>query len=245
MKINRIKSYNYKLVKLKLIKTKVYKKKLDHFIKIEDISNRLKKALHIIYKYHINNKKILFTGTPVNVDSRFRNILKNTKHTLIPEALWMNGLITNQRSCVKYLSKNQKAINNKISKLLFKIKNKSDLIVVLNSSDNIAVLNEGYSARIPIISMNYDVEGFDLKASYKISGNFQFKKKKVRDTFFYSLLTAVLKKANQNLKQNKVPLLKVNQSFSQNKKTAKNFVKTSILKSTTKKLNYDSKKKQI
>jgi ribosomal protein S2 len=230
MKINRIKSYNYKLVKLKLIKTKVYKKKLDHFIKIEDISNRLKKALHIIYKYHINNKKILFIGTPVNVDSKFQNMLKNTKHTLIPEALWMNGLITNQRSCFKYLSKNQKAINNKISKLLFKIKNKSDLIVVLNASNNSSALDEGYSARIPIISINYDVEGFDLKASYKVSGNFQFKKKKVRDTFFYSLLTAVLKKANQNLKQNKVPVPKFNQSFNKNKKQARNFAKASSIK---------------
>lgn len=200
MKINKVKSYNYKLVKLKLIKTKVYKKKPSHFVKIEDISNRLKKALHIIYKYHINNKKILFIGTPINVDIKFQNILKNTKHTLIPEALWMNGLITNQLSCFKYLSKNQKLINNKISELLFKIKNKSDLIVILNDSDNYLALNEGYLARIPIISINCDLEIANLKSSYKVSGNFQFKKKKVRDTFFYSILTAVFKKANKNLK---------------------------------------------
>jgi len=200
MKINKTKSYKFKLVKLNLIKNKTYKKKHNNFIKIEDITNRLKKSLHIIYKYHINNKKIVFIGTPINIDPKFKKSLQNTKHVLIPKALWMNGIITNQFSCFKYLSKNQKLINNKISEILFKIKNKSDLVVILNTSENLNALEESYLARIPTISINCDLDITDLKSSYKVPGNFQFRKKKIRDTFFYSILTAVFKKANKNLK---------------------------------------------
>lgn len=200
MKINKIKSYNYKLLKLKLIKTKVYKKNHNNFIKIEDITNRLKKSLHIIYKYHVNNKKILFIGTPISIDKKFRKVIQNTRHILVPESLWMNGLITNQFSCFNYLSKNKKPINNKISEILFKIKNKSDLIVILNSQYNENALEEGYIARTPVISINCDLDITDDKSSYKIPGNFQFKKKKIRDSFFYSLLTVIIKKANKNQK---------------------------------------------
>jgi len=199
MKINKIQSYNYKLLKLKLIKTKVYKKNHNNFIKIENINNRLKKALHVIYKYHIHNKKILFIGTPIHLDMKFKKLLKNTKHILIPESLWMNGIITNRTACLKYLSKNQKLVNNKISTMLLNLKNKSDLIVILNTSNNYVALNEGYLTRIPIISLNCDLDISDVKSSYKIPGNFQFKKKKIRANFFYSILTAIFKKANKNL----------------------------------------------
>lgn len=202
MKINKLKPYRFKLLKLNLIKTKSYKKKYNTFIKIEDITTRLKKSLHIIYKYHINNKKILFIGTPINIDPKFKKILQNTKHVLIPEMLWMNGILTNQFSCFKYLSKHQKLVNNKISEILFKIKTKSDLIVILNTSENLNVLEEGYLARIPVISINCDLNIKDFKSSYKVSGNFQFKKKKIRDAFFYSILTTIFKKANKNFKLN-------------------------------------------
>jgi ribosomal protein S2 len=198
MKINKIKSHKFKLIKLNLIKTKVYKKKHNNFIKIENITNRLKKSLHVIYKYHVNNKKIVFIGTPININIKFKKMLQNTKHVLIPEALWMNGLITNQFSCFKYLSKNHKLINNKISEILFKLKNKSDLIVILNTSENKSALEESYLARIPTISINCDLNVTDLQSSYKVPGNFQFKKKKIRDTFFYSILTAILKKQVKN-----------------------------------------------
>ena len=67
MKLNKITIYQSKLFKLKLIQTKIYKKNEHNFIKIEEIYSRLKKALHIIYKYHINNKRIVFIGTPLNI----------------------------------------------------------------------------------------------------------------------------------------------------------------------------------
>jgi len=202
MKINKIKSYNFKLLKLKLIKTKIYKKKHNDFIKIKSIANRLKKSLHIIYNYHKNNKKILFIGTLINSDARFKKFLRNTKHALVPELLWMNGSVTNKLFCFKYLSKNKKLVNRKISEILFKIKAKSDLIVVLNPLNNSSVINESYLARTPIISINYNFNStvIAIKSSYKIPGNFQFKKKKIRDAFLYSLIILVLKRADKNLK---------------------------------------------
>jgi len=204
MKIQKIVSSKYKLLSFKLIKTKTYKKNQNNFIKIEDISNRLKKALHIIYKYHTNNKRILFIGGPVITNTRFKEFIRNTKHILIPKAVWMDGIITNQDSCFKYLSKNQKNINNKISETLFQMKKKSDLIVILNSKSNMSALNESYLARIPVVSLNCDLDILDLKSNYKVPGNFKFIEKKIRDTLFYSLLIATLKKATKNNKVQKI-----------------------------------------
>jgi len=194
MKINNIKSYNFKLIKLKLIKEKIYKRNKINFIKIENISISLKKALHIIYQYHMNNKKIIFIGIPVNIDLSFKKLFKKTRHIIIPSPLWMNGLITNKLSCFKYLSKNKKLINNKILELLFKMKNKIDLIVILDNSKKTLVLNESYLLKIPTISLNYNFKITNEKSSYKIPGNFQFRKKKSGHQFFYYILTSIIKK---------------------------------------------------
>jgi len=193
MKIVKITKYRSKLVKLKLIKTKIYKKNNHDFIKIEDIISRLKKALHIIYKYHTNNKRILFVGTPSHLDEKLKNLIKSTKHIYVPESVWMNGILTNQQSCFKYLFKNQESINRKISTILFETKKRSDLIVILDSSINTGALNEGYLTRTPVISLNSS--NLDIKSSYKIPGNFKFTNKKTRNNFFYSMLKATFKKA--------------------------------------------------
>jgi ribosomal protein S2 len=203
MKINKITKYQSKLVKLKLIKTKIYKKNDYHFIKIEEIISRLKKALHIIYKYHINNKRILFVGTPIHIEEKLQNLIKNTRHTYIPESVWMNGILTNQQSCFKYLLKNQQSINRRISTILFKTKKKSDLIVVLDASANSNALNEGYLTRTPVISLNLHFDNADIKSSYKVPGNFKFTHKKVRSNFFYSILSATLRKAQKNYEPQK------------------------------------------
>ncbi len=198
MKIKNIIQYKNKLLKLKLIKTKIYKKK-DHLTntRIEDIEYRLKKALHVIYKYHINNKRILFIGVPVHTDKETKNLINSTKHTFIPESAWVNGIITNKVSCFKYLSENPKATANKSSKLLLKLRNKSDLVVVFDKVADKDALNESYLARIPVISLNCDLNLLNNKSTYKIPGNFNFTKKKVRNDFFFSILKATFKKANQ------------------------------------------------
>lgn len=196
MKINKPKFLKNKLLKLKLIETRIYKNNNKNSLKIIDIVARLKKSLNVIYKYHTNNKKILFIGDYNRLNNNFKRILKSTKHVLLPKSVWMNGVITNQNSCFKYLSKNHNLINNKFSKTLFQFTKRVDLIVILDSYYKTNILNEGYIANIPIISLGYSTANSDLKASYTIPGNFKFSKKKIRDHFFYLILSALFKKVN-------------------------------------------------
>jgi len=80
----KIKNQN-QLLKLKLIKTKIYKKNyIFTNLKIEDIEYRLKKGLQIIHKYHIKNKKILFINNFLTIETKIKNLLKNTNHTFMP-----------------------------------------------------------------------------------------------------------------------------------------------------------------
>jgi hypothetical protein len=80
----RIKNQN-QLLKLKLIQTKIYKKNyIFTNLKIEDIEYRLRKGLQVIYKYHTKNKKILFINNYSTIETKIKNLLKNTKHSFIP-----------------------------------------------------------------------------------------------------------------------------------------------------------------
>jgi len=80
----KIKNQN-QLLKLKLIKTKIYKKNyIFTNLKIENIEYRLKKGLQIIHKYHIKNKKILFINNFLTIETKIKNLLKNTNHTFMP-----------------------------------------------------------------------------------------------------------------------------------------------------------------
>jgi len=193
MKIkNTIRNQN-KLLKLKLIKTKIYKKK-DTFtnLKIEDIEYRLKKGLQIISKYNISDKKILFVGNSSAIETKIKNLLKNTRHMFISQYLWLNGAVSNKQA---FSTDSLKETSyNKTSKL----KNKYNLIVILDKQINNDIINEGYKTKTPIIFLGSSLNIFDIKSSYKIPGNFSLAKKKIRDNFFLALLVNTLK--NKRLK---------------------------------------------
>jgi len=201
MKINKITIYKTKILKLNLIKTKIYKKSHNNFIKIEDIYSRIKKALHIIYNYHINNKRILFVGAPMQtyMTSKFKKLFYNTKHKIIPEYVWMSGVLTNRGLNSQDSPKNLNPINNKASKTLLQLTKKSDLIVILDSFSSKKATAEANLACIPTITLNYDFKLINNNLNYKIPGNFKFTKKKTRDTFFYSIVAATLKKAKKTV----------------------------------------------
>jgi ribosomal protein S2 len=195
--INNGKIYKNKILKLRLIKTKIYKKNPNTFIKLEDISSRLKKFFSIVYNYHINNKKILFIGTPINIPAKFKKAIAKTNHIFLPESVWLSGILTNHEACVKYLSKNPKSIDNKISEIFFKMQKKCDLVVVLNFFSNQKPIVEAYLARIPIICLNCNLNITDQILSYKVPGNFKFRKKKVRNILTYAILQTIFKKYNK------------------------------------------------
>lgn len=201
MKIKKIQSNNYKLLKLKLIKLKILKK--DHIIKnltVENIESRLKKALKIIYLYHINNKKILFVGNPLNINKEIAGLLQNTKHIFIPKFAWIAGIISNNNNSFKFLLK--KSVNlTKISQRILQLKKKSDLIVIIDKNLDLIALEEGYSSKIPTIVLNSGLNPFDSKSNYKVPGDFVLYKNKLKNNFFYSILLSTLKKSNLQKKK--------------------------------------------
>ena len=82
MKIKNLTQNTTKLLKLRLIKTKIYKKESTFkSFKIENVLYMLKKIFQIIYKYHINQKKILFIN--VHFINKIKNVLRDTKHTFL------------------------------------------------------------------------------------------------------------------------------------------------------------------
>lgn len=224
MKLKNIKKYSNKLLKFKIIQNKVYNKK-QHLnnIKIEDIEYRLKKIFNIIYKYHIFDKKILFVGPELSSIENFqiKFLLKSTKHVFIPTNFWVRGAISNNKTYFKHSTKNRKSLDNKISKLLFQLKNKVDLIVLLDESNSLNVSSEGYESRIPIISLNSYLNIHHNKSSYRVPGNFQFNNKKILDNFFYSLLISTLKKGNRH--KHSLNLKKSRSSRTVKKLTTNNF----------------------
>nr|YP_009167312.1 ribosomal protein S2 [Fistulifera solaris]ALG35780.1 ribosomal protein S2 [Fistulifera solaris] len=201
MKIKRIQQRRNKLVKLKLIQTKIYTKEqyLEN-IKIEDIEYRLKKICYLIYKYNVFNKRILFVGLPFNITLKLQELIKNTKHIFIPNSVWLNGAISNKNTNFSNLLKNKNTTKNQISELLFQLKKNIDLVIVINNSDNSNdVLNEGYVARIPVIMLNTNLNICFNKPSYKVPGNFKFVNKKTRNNLFYSLLISTLRKGSNKM----------------------------------------------
>jgi ribosomal protein S2 len=195
MKVKKVIKNVGKLIKLQLLKTKTFnKKQYIKNIKIEDIEYRLKKALQIIFKYHTNNKRIAFIGIPNNISDSVKFLFKNTKHIMIPESLWINGILTNQYSNFKYLLFDQKTTSNKFSETLFKLKKKIDLIVILNSLTNNNALEEAFNARIPIVALNTDINFISNKSIYKVPGNFNLTGKTSRNNLFISILAATFKK---------------------------------------------------
>lgn len=226
MKISTLQKYNTKLLRLKLLKTKIYRteKNLDYLL-LKNMETRLKKVLHVIYRFHVANKRILFIGTPLKLNNHIKQLLKGKKHSFIPESIWMSGIITNSKPSFKHLIKQHAIGKNKTSKFLFNLKNQADLIVVLNEGSNLAALEESSLKRVPTVSLNvsYNFSNSDL-STYKAMGNYNFTKKTIRNNFFFLLLSSILKKAEQARKQ-QVQYIKKQKRIKNSFSTKKNVFK--------------------
>lgn len=197
MKISRANKNKTKLFRFKLLKTKIYKNQKElNYLLLKDMETRLKKVLHIIYKFHLGNKRILFIGSPNRLNKQLKQLLTTKKHIFLPELVWLNGIVTNGKSSFKYLLKRHAINNDKTSNFLFNLKNQIDLIVVLNESANLTPLKESSLKRIPTISLNSSEELSSLNlVTYKVPGDYNFEQRKARKNFFFLLLNSVIKKA--------------------------------------------------
>lgn len=184
-------------LKAELIKTRIFNSNHKENLRLEETENRLKKALQIIHEYHLNNKKILFIIEENQVNSRISKLLKNTKHILISDSMWIDGLLTNQKNITDSLAKRQdeKKMLGNISETFFQLKKKVDLTVHFCEDSDSRILKESFNRKIITIGLGETLTSTNSRVSYKVPGNFKINKKSVRNFLFYSLLCIVAKKS--------------------------------------------------
>ena len=191
MKINSNKIKTKQLLKLHIIKFRVYenhKNSLDYLpnINTAEIVIKLKKSINIIYNFHKNKKKILFIGIPKLIEKK---INLETNHIAVPEFYNMLGLFIN-----KPILKNQSIQKNKLFSFS-KLNSKPDLILIFNSDNEDLIIKESYKSKIPVIKFNsnFNLKNKNLFNLYEVPGNLNFSKKSIDDLFF-KIINSILNK---------------------------------------------------
>jgi hypothetical protein len=217
MKLSFLKQSKKKLLKIKLLKTKIYTCKNNfNYSHLNSVESKLKKIFHIIYKFHISGKKILFLGTSATLNNKIKHFFNNKQHTFIPQYFWASGIITNPKVSFYHLKQKYMLTKNSFIKPLFSLK-KIDLVVILNKTINITILKELALKNLPIITLNLYFNLADLHlATYKIQNNYSFMTKTVRNNIFFIMLNLALKKSKsyktscfqQNTKQSNLSFKK-------------------------------------
>jgi len=167
----------------------------------------LKKALQIVFQYHVKNKRILFIGVPTKLESK---INKTTNHVAIPQDLNIQGLISNRSNKnvigTKQINK-QKII--KFKSLLPKLDKKPDLVVVVAHEKIEAIYKECVVAKLPIINFKtedisketWSTYSYDLQLSPKNSNLMTNKNLFSIGLNFLFKIPNIQKKSPLNLKQ--------------------------------------------
>jgi ribosomal protein S2 len=197
MKIKKTKVKSTRFFELHLIKSRTYEQSFKkntlknlQSVNLINIMLNFKKAMHIIFKYHKNNKRILFVGVPQIIETKL-NLM--TKHIAVPNSFNIQGLFLN-KSMLKGITLKQQLLKN-TNYLLSKINNKPDLIVVFNEEKDQQLVKEGYIARIPVIKFNNNLQEKYWKHSYDIPGNIRSNNSKTVDNIFFIILNAILKRS--------------------------------------------------
>lgn len=190
MKLKSIRVKKYKLMRLYLAKYEAYKKSktlIGSDIILDRLEVSFKKALFLIYQYHIYNKQILFIGVPNSTNKKFLYVLCKSNHIFLPRFVWKRGLLGNKESMSK------KVLNFVSFKRSFTLLENPHLIVIFNEEKLYNIVPECRRLCIPILyfgSYNKKLEG----VTYIVEGNFVSRKMK---SFFQFLIYSILKK-NKN-----------------------------------------------
>nr|QDA21755.1 ribosomal protein S2 [Proschkinia sp. SZCZR1824] len=198
MKITKKLKFQNKLVKLHLLETKAFDKK--SYLKLEDVEYRLKHVCHIIHKYNMANKSVLFVGIPTKIGIEIQKSLNSNQHIFMPISIWIKGMLSNKKFNLLNLSKSRSRSKNKFSKLVSKIKTKIELIVILSDKSAAEILDESYASKKPIILLNKSLGIDDKRFDYLVPGNLRFKNKQFYENLFYSILVSTLKKRRKTKK---------------------------------------------
>lgn len=189
MKLKKLEKAKYSNLEIEILKLYSKKKILNSKTEIRLTEVILSKIANIIYTYYITNKTILFLGFPRN----FTEVLKTTKHIIVPEFVWQNNMFS-------FANYNKRAnVPKNIFKLHTKLKKKVDLIVINNLDTNTTALKESYLAGIPAIIISKKINISHTKLSYNSTGSYTFFTEKSENiNFFYKFIKTILKKANKN-----------------------------------------------
>ena len=209
MKLKKIRQKKYKLLKLHLLKSQVYKNNLKNNIFDEFVSKSLelselylKKALKVIYECHLNNFKILFVGLPKMAPKIFEDLLKSSPHYYIPSNVWVNSFFANKVSISRFLNLKKRNYDSKMSlkniNNLLSIRTKPRLVVILDQDIKTDIVKELVDLDIPIILFGTH-SSFSSQVSYPIPGNFFFVNKKITNILLF-LICSIFKKAQTSLK---------------------------------------------
>jgi ribosomal protein S2 len=144
-----------KVFSLKLIKNKAYQINTN----FKDIKLKLKKILKVIFKFFLANKKVLFLGTDSVLNSFVLKIIKNTRHTYVPNNVLFKGVLTNTNLVLKGLVLHKGL--GKSTKPLFNLKLKPDLIVLMHNQSQSD--HELFSLKVPTVSFLNFNKFYDYK----------------------------------------------------------------------------------
>jgi ribosomal protein S2 len=200
MKLEKNKIKYKRLFELHLIKSRIYeqpiKKNMSENLPDVNLSNimlNLKKALQVIFKYHINNKRILFLGVPKVIETTLNS---QTSHTAVSNSFNIKRLQLSKsiKNSVRFSTRI--AATAKAS-VLPKLKNKPDLIVLFDQSfldsKYEAIVKEAYTARIPVIKFNDTLQELYWKHCYGVPGNLNTSSTKIIDNIFFTIVNSMLK----------------------------------------------------
>jgi ribosomal protein S2 len=200
MKLEKIKIKYKRLFELHLIKSRIYeqpiKKNMSENLPDADLSNimlNFKKALQVIFKYHSNNKRILFLGVPKVIETTLNS---QTNHTAVSNSFNIKRLQLSKsiKNSVRFSSRI--AATAKAS-VLPKLNSKPDLIVLFDQSfldsKYEAIVKEAYIARIPVIKFNDTLQERYWKHCYGVPGNLNSSSTKTIDNIFFTIVNSMLK----------------------------------------------------
>ena len=208
MKIKQTKEiHKNRLTELQILKSKIYKKSNDSEVKkkidINKIQLYVKKIVHIIYEFHVANKRILFLNFPKKVKKKMTRNLKKNQHIFIENENFLNGIISNQKINFQQSSQLQKLFKNNL-KIKIPAKKLIDLIIIFNPLSSLNFNKKLYISHIPTITINKNLNSnLNLKQNYKLIGHFKFVEKQITNNIFFSIFKILMRSTNIKKKINK------------------------------------------
>jgi hypothetical protein len=180
-----------KVFNLKLIKNKMYQSQIN--TNFNEIKLKLKKILKVIFKFFLFNKKVLFLGVNSKLNDFVLRLIKNTRHTYVPNNVLFKGILTNTNLVLKSLVL-YKGLGE-FTKPLFNLKLKPDLVILMH--DQPQNDRELFSLKVPTISLLNFNKFYDYKPG--LSDN-------KLNLYLSYYLVSILKKRSEMLKIKRISL---------------------------------------